>query len=50
MDVSLRVITDHIRASTFMIADGVPAHATRAAAMCSAACFAGLPVTASSWV
>ena len=36
-DVSLRVITDHIRSATFMICDGV------------AVCCAGRPATASSW-
>ena len=40
-DVSLRVITDHIRSTTFMISDGVVlCRPTKAAAMCSAVCSA----------
>ena len=47
-DVSLRVITDHIRSTVFMIGDGV-LPLTRAGAMCCAGCCAGPPATASCW-
>ena len=47
-DISIRVITDHIRSCTFMVSDGILLP-TRAAAMCCAACCAVLPAMAVCW-
>ena len=47
-DVSLRVITDHIRSTTFMIGDGIVPR-TKAVAMSCAVCCAVLPVTDVCW-
>jgi alanyl-tRNA synthetase len=46
---SLKVIADHIRATSFLISDGVIPSATKAAAMCSAASCAAPSATATSW-
>jgi hypothetical protein len=45
---SLRVIADHIRATAFLVADGVIPR-TKAAATCSAASSAAPSATATSW-
>ena len=47
-DISIRVITDHIRSCTFMVSDGILLP-TRAVAMCCAACCAVLPAMAVCW-
>ena len=46
---SHRVIADHLRSSSFLIADGVDARPTRAAAMCCAGSCAGPCATPTCW-